>query len=178
MNATIEGLAWKCADNITAYNIIPPIYWGISNSEPDGPEMGKHLFEGVLSTDDQPIPYVVGVANIIVAGENFGCGGKSIAQPVIALQHAGVKLVIAKSFSRYFFRNAINLALPVLVCPDIHRLVASANKLSVNLIKGSVRNISSGEEIHQCDPITPFAWEIINAGGVIAYYCHAQNQKI
>ncbi len=170
VNAPIKGRAWKCGNGITTYQIIEQRYWKIENPEPNANEMGKHLFDGIASADETPVSYASTHAQIIVAGKNFGCGGKSIVHPVAAMQGAGVQLVIAESFSRYLFRNAINNDLPAIVCPGITQMVHSGDELTVDLPAGIIQNVTTGEKLLTKAP-APLTLDILRAGGEIVYYC-------
>lgn len=172
INKRITGRVWKCADAVTTYQIIEQQYWNMVNPEPDAKAMGMHAFASIRSADRVPEEYAAAHAEIIVAGRNFGCGGKSIVHPVAALQGAGVRLVIAESFSRYFFRNAVNNDLPVLVCPGIMDMTHSGDRLSVELASGCVQNETTGRTLYAKKP-AQLTLDILRAGGEIAFYCNA-----
>ncbi|MDD5497487.1 MAG: 3-isopropylmalate dehydratase small subunit, partial [Atribacterota bacterium] len=105
--------------------------------------------------------------DIIVAGENFGCGSSREHAP-IALKEAGISCVIAKSFARIFFRNAINIGLPIFESPEISQQVKQGDLLEVNLNKGIIKNLTTGQE-YQVHPLPPFIQNIILAGGLVEY---------
>lgn len=165
MNSLIKGTCYVCGDNVTVYQIVPEKRWTMKKM--DGEAMGKWLFE----TYDQAF---AGKENafrksgyeIIVAGKNFGCGSKTVEHPVMAMLGAGVKLVIADSFSRYSYRNAINLALPVLICPGIEHLINRGDVIEVDIEKSQILNTTTGK-VHKTLPLGEFAYNIIAAGGLL-----------
>ena len=169
MNSKIKGVVWKCGDAITAYQIVPQQYWAMSKPKPDGETMAQHLFEGLPSADAPHSAFVQGNAQIIVAGKDFGCGGKSIPHPVIALASASVALVIAESVSRYCYRNMVNLALPVLICPGIGAFASSGQRLEADILTGKITR----EDGESClaEPISELAMKMLEAGGALRYYC-------
>ena len=167
MDTKIIGKVFKCGDKITVYQIIPQRYWKMSRPEPDVENLGRHLFEGLDAADAPGVPFHN--EEIVVAGRDFGCGGKSILHPVIAMKSAGVKLVIAESVSRYCYRNAVNLALPVLLCQGITAFVCTGESITVDVLSGSIRR-ADGAELH-CTGLSPFAVSLIESGGELAYYC-------
>jgi len=152
----IEGRALVVGDNVDTDAIIPGRY--LTTTDPK--ELGKHALEGL----DPSIPEKLRERSIIVAGRNFGCGS-SREHAVLALLGAGVKVVIAESFARIFFRNAINRGLLALEAPDIRQKVRDGDSIAVDLDRGVVR-LPTGEEV----PFKPLArevLEIIEAGGLI-----------
>ena len=167
MKKIIKGKVFKCGDNVTAYQIIAQNRWALGlNAE----ELGKWAMEGVC-------PDVLNVENgfkdkgfaIVVGGSDFGGGGKSIEHPIAALQGAGVELLIADSFSRYSFRNAINRGLPAILCPGITGIVSTDDEIEANLITGTIRNCSTGAEI-QGSPLSEVVLQFVEKGGMLAYY--------
>ncbi|RYF43842.1 MAG: hypothetical protein EOO25_01835, partial [Comamonadaceae bacterium] len=111
---------------------------------------------------------VAGEYGIVVAGQNFGGGGKTIEGPVFALRGAGVKLVIADGFARYFLRNAINNGFPILVCAGISQAVRTGDQLEVDLDRAQIRNVTTGQAL-QATPLSGTALEILAAGGLVPY---------
>lgn len=167
MNDIIQGTSFLCGDNVTAYQIIAQNRWNLGlNPE----ELGKWAMEGVC-------PQVLNVEggfrslhyDIVVGGQDFGGGGKSIEHPIAALQGAGVRLLIADSFSRYSFRNAINRGLPAVLCPGISALVHTGDMLQVELTTGKICNLSTGREI-QGTPLPGLVLQFVEYGGMLAYY--------
>jgi len=163
----LRGKAWVCGDFVDSYKILPQAYWGGAKigrlSEQD---LGAHAMEGVdpgFGSDMQAGKY-----RFIVAGRNFGGGGKSIEHPVFALKGAGVKAVIAESASRYFFRNSINNGLLVMVCEGITRQVQTGHELELNAAEGEILNVTTGARLRTA-PLPEVAMEILEAGGYLLY---------
>jgi 3-isopropylmalate/(R)-2-methylmalate dehydratase small subunit len=105
--------------------------------------------------------------DIVVAGSNFGCGSSREHAP-LALKGAGVSCVVAASFARIFYRNAINIGLPILECPEAVEVTETGHTLEVDLEQGTVRNMDAGRTF-QAEPYPPFLVAIIDAGGLIPY---------
>ena len=166
-NVLLRGKAWVCGDFIDAYKILPRTYWGgakIGNLSEE--ELGKHAMEGVdpnFCGDMRGGKYL-----FIVAGRNFGGGGKSIEHPIFALKGAGVKAVIAESASRYFFRNSINSGLLVMICKGITEKVVQGNELELNMASGEIWNVTTGERLESA-PLPEVALGILDAGGYLPY---------
>lgn len=167
MNGNIQGKTFVCGDNVTAYQIIAQNRWALGlNPE----ELGKWAMEGAC-------PQVLNVEggfrelhyDIVVGGRDFGGGGKSIEHPIAALQGAGVRLLIADSFSRYSFRNAINRGLPAILCPGISAVVHTGDVLQAELTTGKIRNLTTGQEI-QGAPLPGLVLQFVECGGMLAYY--------
>ena len=156
----IKGKAYKFGDDINTDIIYPGKYLSITT---DRKEMAKHCFETVYPEFIQQACQ----GDIIIAGKNFGCGS-SREQAATCLKYFGIQAVIAVSFARIFYRNAINLGLPVLVAQDIVSSVKHGDILHVDLEQGTVLNERTGKTI-QATNIPPFIMEIINAGGLIAH---------
>jgi 3-isopropylmalate/(R)-2-methylmalate dehydratase small subunit len=158
--ANIRGKAYKFGDNINTDVIYPGKYLSITT---DRDEMARHCFETVY-------PDFLKSArsgDIIVAGRNFGCGS-SREQAATSLKYFGIALVIAESFARIFFRNAINLGLPVLIAPDITRLVEHGDTLEIDLERGIIKNMRTGES-NQASRLPIFILELLRQGGLIPY---------
>jgi len=146
--------AWKFGDDIDTDAIIPGRFLTIN----DPKELAKHAFEGVRP-DFKPVE-----GDVVVVGENFGCGSSREHAP-LALKGAGIKFVIAKSFARIFFRNSINIGLPMLECSDVGR-IADGDILEVE--GGLVKNLTKNETYHTT-PLPEFLEEIVDRGGLIEY---------
>jgi len=167
MKDTIRGKVFCCGNNITAYQIIAQNRWNLGLNES---ELGKWAMEGAC-------PEVLNVeygfrdkgCSIIVAGEDFGGGGKSIEHPIAALQGAGIQLLLADSFSRYSFRNAINRGLPAISCPGISHFAKTGDELEAELKTGRIHNLTTGTEI-QGVPLPDFVLAFAESGGMLAYY--------
>jgi 3-isopropylmalate/(R)-2-methylmalate dehydratase small subunit len=105
--------------------------------------------------------------DVLVAGENFGCGS-SREHAALAIQGAGVSCVVARSFARIFYRNAINVGLPILECPTAADGAERGHQLEIDLETGRVHNLTTGDS-YQAEPYPPFMMDIIRAGGLIPY---------
>ena len=168
MNAQIKGKCFQVGKGITAYRIIPQVRWKEAGA--DEAKLGDWLFEKEAPGAEDKAGAFRGMGyNIVVAGGNFGCGGKSNDHPVLALKGAGVELVIAESFNRIFFRNAINLGLPVTLCPGVLSLCSSGDTLECDLGEGTVKNLSNGSSL-DTKPLSALAMDILGAGSLLDYY--------
>ncbi len=149
---------WKFGDDIDTDAIIPGKYLIINKPE----ELAKHAFEGVRPE------FTMGVkeGDIIVAGFNFGCGSSREHAP-LALKGTKVKCIIAKSFARIFFRNAINIGLPLLECPDTDK-IEEGDSIEVDFPSGVITNTSKNE-IYNATPLPDFVRGIVDEGGLIGY---------
>ena len=151
-------MTWKFGDNIDTDVIIAARY--LNTSEPA--LLAKHVMEDA----DPSLSSKVGKGDIMVAGENFGCGSSREHAP-IAIKAAGVDIVIAKSFARIFYRNAFNTGLLILECKDTDK-IAEGDKLEVSLDNGSIKNLSKNEE-YKFEAMPEFMQELVKAGGLINY---------
>ena len=151
-------MTWKFGDNIDTDVIIAARY--LNTSEPA--LLAKHVMEDA----DPSFSSKVGKGDIIVAGENLGCGSSREHAP-IAIKAAGVDIVIAKSFARIFYRNAFNTGLLILECKDTDK-IAEGDKLEVSLDNGSIKNLSKNEE-YKFEAMPEFMQELVKAGGLINY---------
>ena len=159
MEKVITGSAWVYGDNIDTDVIIPARY--LVQSEPK--ELARHCMEDIDET------FVKGVKNgdIVVGGENFGCGSSREHAP-LAFIGSGVAAVVAENFGRIFFRNAINVGLPILECPGIAGKVKKGDVVAVDTEKGEIVNTSTGEKF-QAQPFPAFLSELIAEGGLVQY---------
>ncbi|MDD6162268.1 MAG: 3-isopropylmalate dehydratase small subunit [Campylobacteraceae bacterium] len=151
-------MTWKFGDNIDTDVIIAARY--LNTSEPA--LLAKHVMEDA----DPSFSSKVGKGDIMVAGENFGCGSSREHAP-IAIKAAGVDIVIAKSFARIFYRNAFNTGLLILECKDTDK-ITGGDKLEVSLDNGSIKNLSKNEE-YEFEAMPEFMQELVKAGGLINY---------
>ncbi|MDY3245089.1 3-isopropylmalate dehydratase small subunit [Campylobacter sp.] len=151
-------MTWKFGDNIDTDVIIAARY--LNTSEPA--LLAKHVMEDA----DPSFSSKVGKGDIMVAGENFGCGSSREHAP-IAIKAAGVDIVIAKSFARIFYRNAFNTGLLILECKDTDK-IAEGDKLEVSLDNGSIKNLSKNEK-YKFEAMPEFMQELVKAGGLINY---------
>ncbi len=154
----VRGKAVIYGDNIDTDVIIPGRYLVLQ----DPKELAKHAMEGV----DPSFPEKAKEGVILVAGKNFGCGSSREEAPV-ALKHANVRCVIAKSFARIFYRNAINIGLPILEA-DLKEFVSEGDELVVDVISGVIENKTKGKQV-KAKPLPPLAIEIVKAGGLTKY---------
>ena len=157
MNSKIKAPAIAFGNNIDTDVILPGKYLILV----DPNELGKHALES-LDTE-----FVVKAKDgvILVGGKNFGCGS-SREQAPLALKYSGVKCVIAESFARIFFRNSINIGLPVIECKGISTAVKTGDLLAVDFEAGKIENTSNGKKF-QVDKLPPFILEILGDGGLI-----------
>jgi 3-isopropylmalate/(R)-2-methylmalate dehydratase small subunit len=155
----LKGKVFKYGADVNTDAIIPARYLNLS--EPD--KLARHCMEDLDATFIKKVK----PGDIIVATTNFGCGSSREHAP-LAIKAAGVSCVIAKSFARIFFRNAINIGLPLLECPEAVDNTASGDILEVDLAKGKIKNVTSGK-IFTAKPYPEFMSELIAAGGLIEY---------
>jgi len=156
------GRVWKYGDNVDTDVIIPARY--LNTSDPK--ELAAHCLEGL----DPDFARRVRPGDILVAGENFGCGSSREHAPV-AIQAAGIACVVAASFARIFYRNAVNIGLPILECLEAAAGAESGDRLEFDFRVGLVRNASRGRE-YQAAPFPPFLQDIIRWGGLIPRIKH------
>ncbi|MDR3280081.1 MAG: hypothetical protein LBT23_06185 [Synergistaceae bacterium] len=167
MNSLIGGKCFWVGNGITAYQIISQARWTAAGT--DETELGNWAFEKLAQGAADKIGAFRAMGyKIVVAGSNFGCGGKSNDHPVLALKGAGIGLIIAESFSRIFFRNAINLGLPVTLCPGISSLCSTDDAVECDLRNGLVKNISSGASLETVS-LSTLALDILGAGSLLGY---------
>jgi 3-isopropylmalate/(R)-2-methylmalate dehydratase small subunit len=152
-----QGKVWKYGDNVDTDAIIPARYLNVS----DPAELAKHCMEDI----DPTFVAEVKKGDIIVAGSNFGCGSSREHAP-IAIEACGISCVIAASFARIFFRNAINICLPILVSPEAVEGSEKGQRLQVELTSGEIHNLDTGAAF-QAQPYPEFMLEIVNAGGLV-----------
>ncbi len=153
----ITGKAIKFGKDIDTDVILPGKYLILV----DPKELAKHAMEGL----DPTFPEKAKKGVIVVGGKNFGCGS-SREQAPLAMKHTGVKCVLAESFARIFFRNSINIGLPVIECEGISKLVSNDDELTVDLLEGTIQNTSKNKTI-KGNKLPEFIIEILNDGGLI-----------
>jgi 3-isopropylmalate/(R)-2-methylmalate dehydratase small subunit len=163
----VSGPAIKFGKNIDTDVILPGKYLVLV----DPYELAEHALEGL----DPTFPDKAKKGVIIVGGKNFGCGS-SREQAPLALNYAGVKCVIAESFARIFFRNAINIGLPVIEHKGISATVDNGDELTVDFEAGTVQNLSKGRSF-QVAKLPPFILEILADGGLIENLRRRMNKK-
>ena len=155
----MKGKAWKFGNNIDTDLIIPARY--LNTSDPD--ELAKYA---MLDADPEWIDKMK-KGDFIVAGENFGCGSSREHAP-IALKHAGVSAVIAKSFARIFYRNAINIGLPIMESPEAVEEIKEGDEVEVDITSGTIKDLTTGQT-YKAQPFPGFMQKIIDQGGLINY---------
>jgi 3-isopropylmalate/(R)-2-methylmalate dehydratase small subunit len=155
----LTGKVWKYGDNIDTDAIIPARYLNMSTAE----ELAQHCMEDI----DTTYASAVQVGDIIVGGENFGCGSSREHAP-LAIKGSGASCVIAKSFARIFYRNAINMGLPILACPQAVEDIQRGDQLNVDLAAGLITNTRSGN-VFKTTPFPSFIMDIIEAGGLVPF---------
>jgi 3-isopropylmalate/(R)-2-methylmalate dehydratase small subunit len=155
----LKGIVHKYGANVDTDAIIPARYLNIS--EPA--ELAKHCMEGI----DKDFVKKVKAGDIIMATTNFGSGSSREHAP-LAIKAAGISCVIAKSFARIFFRNAINIGLPLLECEEAVAKTKAGDTLEVDLSRGRIRNMTNGKEFI-AKPYPDFMAGLISAGGLIEY---------
>lgn len=153
-----EGKVIRYGDNIDTDVIIPARYLNTTSHT----ELAQHCMEDI----DPDFLKKMSPGDIMVGGKNFGCGSSREHAP-IAIAAAGISCVIAQSFARIFYRNALNIGLPILECPQIGE-VCEGDRLSVDFNTGLITNITQNTT-YQAAPFPPFMQELIHAGGLIAY---------
>ena len=153
------GKAWRFGEDVDTDAIIPARYLNTS----DAKELASHVMEDA----DPDFPSKVKPGDIIVAGKNFGCGSSREHAP-IAIQAAGVSCVVAKSFARIFYRNAINIGLPIFECPDGTEGIAEGDTLEVDADQGIINDQTRGRT-YQAIPFPEFMQKIMGTGGLINY---------
>ena len=159
MNRMIRGKAWTFGNDIDTDVIIPARYL-VTNDEK---ELGKHCMEDI----DPDFTKKINNGDLIVGGENFGCGSSREHAP-IAFKGAGISCVIASSFARIFFRNAINIGLPIFVCPEAARDIIQGDIISVDPSAGTITN-ETRDRVYSTSPFPPFLQQLIATGGLTAY---------
>jgi len=153
------GRIWKLGDNVNTDVIIPGRY----NVTTDRAQLAQHCLCEILPEFAQEVQ----VGDIVMAGHNFGCGSSREHAPT-SIQACGVQVVIARSFARIFYRNAVNIGLPVLVCEDAVLASEDGQQIEVDLANGRIHNLTTGQTF-QSEPLDPFVARIVAAGGIIEY---------
>ena len=155
MNA--KGTVFRYGDNVDTDVIIPARYL----NTPNGKELAMHCMEDI----DANFVKEVKQGDIIVADKNFGCGSSREHAP-LAIKEAGVSCVIARTFARIFYRNAINIGLPILECEAAADGISKGDQVEINFDTGVITNLTKGES-YKAQPFPPFMQEIIKQGGLV-----------
>ena len=158
-----NGHVFKYGDNVDTDVIIPARYL----NSPDGNELAKHCMEDI----DKEFVNKVQKGDIIVANKNFGCGFSREHAP-LAIKCAGVSCVIAETFARIFYRNSINIGLPIIECPEAAKAIAAGDEVEVDFDSGVITDKTTGQSF-QGQAFPEFMQKIIPAGGLVNYI----NQK-
>ena len=159
-----KGTVFKFGDNVDTDVIIPARY--LNSSDPA--ELAKHCMEDI----DKEFVNQVKKGDIIVADKNFGCGSSREHAP-IAIKAAGVSCVIAETFARIFNRNAINIGLPIIECPEASRGIEAGDEVEIDFDSGIIYNRTKGTQF-QGQAFPPFMQKIIAEGGLINYINHKE----
>ena len=152
-----EGKVIKYGDNVDTDVIIPARYLNTIDKK----ELASHCMEDLDATFTSRVQD----GDIMVAGYHFGCGSSREHAP-IAIKESGIALVIAKSFARIFYRNSINIGLPIIECPEAVDAISEGDKLKADMDAGVIYNLTTGEE-YKAEPFPAFIQEIITTGGLI-----------
>lgn len=155
----LSGRAHKYGDNINTDEIIPALF--LNTTDPK--ELGKHCMEGISKGFSDRITK----GDIVVAGKNFGCGSSREHAP-ISLKGAGVSCVIGESFARIFYRNCINIGLPILESKDAARAIRAKDKLKIDTDTGSIVDVTQKKSF-KAQKFPPFMQEMIKSGGLMNY---------
>jgi 3-isopropylmalate/(R)-2-methylmalate dehydratase small subunit len=156
MTTTITGRAFVFGKNVDTDQIYPGRFVELTDVE----DVAKHAMEGA----DPELIKEFKKGDIIVAGSNFGCGS-SREHAAVTLKAIGVGAILADSFGRIFYRNAINLGIPVMVCPGISGFVKKGDALSINIASGQVVNTTTGKTV-QAQPFSEYTLQILASGGI------------
>ncbi len=160
MSSTIlEGKAWKFGDDVNTDLIVPGKYLELTNPY----EMAQHAMEG----SDPDFPKKVSKGDIVIGGKNFGCGS-SREHAALALRYLDLGAVVAESFARIFYRNAINVGIPALECPGITDLVKEGDTVEIDLTRGII-TIKSTRDKLRFTPVPEFMVKVLNEGGLVPY---------
>ena len=165
MNA--KGFEHKYGDNVDTDVIIPARYLNIADKK----ELATHCMEDI----DTNFVKVVKGGDVMVGGYNFGCGSSREHAPMV-IKESGISCVIAKTFARIFYRNAINIGLAILECPEASEKIDSGDEVAIDFDTGVITNLTKGET-YQANPFPDFIKKIIQAGGLMADIKNRQEAK-
>ena len=156
MNA--KGFVHKYGDNVDTDVIIPARYLNIADKK----ELATHCMEDI----DTNFVKVVKGGDVMVGGFNFGCGSSREHAPMV-IKESGISCVIAKTFARIFYRNAINIGLAILECPEASEKIEAGDEVAIDFDTGVITNVTKNET-YQAEPFPEFIKEIIRSGGLMA----------
>lgn len=162
-----QGTVFKYGDNVDTDVIIPARY--LNSSDPA--ELATHCMEDI----DKEFVHKFRKGDIIVANKNFGCGSSREHAPMV-IKESGISCVIAKTFARIFYRNAINIGLAILECPEASEKIDSGDEVAIDFDTGVITNLTKGET-YQANPFPDFIKKIIQAGGLMADIKNRQEAK-
>ncbi len=155
----VQGRAWKLGDNVDTDQLVPGRYLSLTDPQ----ELASHCLEDMIPRFHK----LVRPGDIVVAGENFGCGSSREHAPA-ALKALGISCLLASSYARIFFRNCINLGLPALTSPEAVAGIQDGDEVRIDLETGEIENLT--QPFHcSAPPLSPFLVELIDAGGLTAY---------
>lgn len=155
----IRGRAWKFGDDVNTDVIMPGKYLAVR----DPSQIASHIMEGL----DPDFGKKARPGDLIVAGKNFGCGSSRETAPG-GLKSFGIRVVIAVSFARIFLRNAVNIGLPVVECPQAAREISEGDVVAVDTARGLITDETTGRT-YKATPFPPFMQELIATGGLVRY---------
>ena len=155
----VKGRVHKYADNVDTDVIIPARYLNTS----DPADLATHCMEDI----DPAFSRKVASGDILVAGRNFGCGSSREHAP-LAIKASGISCVIAESFARIFYRNALNIALPIMESPAAAKAISAGDDVDIDFTTGKITDVTTGETF-TAEPFPPFMLELIAAGGLANY---------
>ena len=153
----VKGKAHKYGNDVDTDVIIPARYLNIA----DPAELAAHCMEDI----DKDFRSKISTGDIIVAGDNFGCGSSREHAPLV-IKESGIACVIANTFARIFYRNAINIGLPILECPEAGAAIGDGDEVEIDFGTGTIHNITK-EETYTAVPFPDFIKGIIDAGGLL-----------
>ena len=151
-----KGKVFKYGDNVDTDVIIPARYLAIA----DPKELAEHCMEDI----DRDFVKKVQPGNIMVAGKNFGCGSSREHAPLV-IKVSGISCVIAETFARIFYRNAINIGLPAIVCKDLPDEVKTGDQMELHMLEGTAE---ANGKVYSCTKLPEYMQNILNQGGLIA----------
>ena len=167
MSMQAHGTARKFGDHVDTDVIIPARYLNIADKK----ELATHCMEDI----DTNFVKVVKGGDVMVGGYNFGCGSSREHAPMV-IKESGISCVIAKTFARIFYRNAINIGLAILECPEASEKIDSGDEVAIDFDTGVITNLTKGET-YQANPFPDFIKKIIQAGGLMADIKNRQEAK-
>ena len=157
MKTIVKGSVHKYGSNVDTDVIIPARYLNIADSK----ELAAHAMEDI----DAGFVQKVKAGDIMVAMDNFGCGSSREHAPLV-IKENGIACVIAVTFARIFYRNAINIGLPIIECKAAAEEIADGDELEINFETGVIKNLTQGKQ-YQAEPMPAFIQEIMDAGGLV-----------